>query len=135
MYGDSRPAMYRSFITLVILLGALTLVMSVLGHTKKVAIDIPDKALSAIEGMVPSGTFAMYVSADTVPQSAVELRHFDLDVASSDTAVNGVQISQELGMDGCGQGAGQRDYIQYNTLLICPRTDKAPPFVVEVVLE
>ena len=135
MYANSRFATRRNLIILVFLFGTLLLVISGPCHIKKVQIDIPDNALSTIETTVPRSTFAMYVSADTVPKCAEELRHFSLDVASSDDAVSAITIAQQLGMSGAGQGAGARDNIQYNLLLISPRTDKAPPYVVEVVLK
>ena len=135
MYADSRFAMYRTLILLVFMVGTLPPMMAAYGDTERVEIDIPDKALSRIEKIVPARTFALFVSADTVPQSAEELRRFDLDVASGDGAVSAPTIAQELGMSGSAQGAGPRDYIQYKTLLVIPRADDAPPYVVEVVLK
>lgn len=135
MVNDSRFARYRDIIALVFVLGAIPLAVSVFVQFKTVEIDIPDKALSTIEGIVPADDFAMYVSADTVPRSVDDLRRFSLNIAVSETEVDGLPLSEALGIGGFGQGAGQIDYIQYNTLLISPRSDKAPPYVVEVVLK
>jgi hypothetical protein len=81
-------------------------------NTSKVEIDVPDKALSAVENAAPAKDYAFYVRTDSIPKTVDDLQQFALVTCTGDNVANrALQIGMGLNISLVGYGSATQDCI------------------------
>jgi hypothetical protein len=133
----NRATHYR--VASVVMMMFLTVLLGACG-VKTVEIDISDQGLNLVENAAPSEDFAFYVSSNSVPQSAADLRKYGVLACTGDRVANrAIQIAMGLGISGISSGPADAECLakatQRNTVMVTQRTNKPPSGVVEIVFK
>jgi hypothetical protein len=91
-------------VTYAVMMMFLTVLLGACG-VKTVEIDLSDQGLNLVENAAPSEDFAFYVSSNSVPQSAADLRKYGVLACTGDHVANrAIQIAMGLGISGISSG-------------------------------
>lgn len=118
----------------------LASLLNACGRIETVEIDIPDAGLNLVENAAPAEEYAFYVSSDSVPQSAQDLRQYSVFGCTGDDVANrAMQIGMGLGIRGISYGKADAECLNRATeryaLMVTQRTNKPPRGVVEIVFK
>lgn len=126
-------------VTYAVIMMFLTVLLGACG-VKTVEIDLSDQGLNLVENAAPSEDYAFYVSSESVPQSAADLRKYGVLACTGDSVANrAIQIAMGLGISGISSGPADAECLakatQRNTVMVTQRTNKPPSGVVEIVFK
>ena len=122
-------------LAMAILLASL---LNACGRIETLEIDVPDEGLNLVENAAPAEEYAFYVSSDSVPQSAQDLRRYGVVGCTGDEVANrAMQIGMGLGISRISYGEANAECLNRATerhaLMVTQRTNRPPRGVVEIV--